>query len=273
MKTLLKKIFRFLPTWQKKPAHLSLEDTTDQVAEEQVVWWGTFGVEEEQSRYFKIGSLVLCADRFNHKWHITTYREGEKPFKTFAAQTTNEITLKPALPDRSLLSPLDRPFYIPTGETLLLYISSPLWIQIAAGSPPILLDEFATEILADTWFGKNTLEGELCYANQTYCSTALSDLPRDTTRVITPIYIENRSPETLLLQELKVPFPFLSIYSDSQNHLWTEQLNISQAAPNNIDTTVIKGPSKLLKNIQLISPPRLILKPGLKNLFSSFMWK
>ncbi len=273
MKSWLKKVGSIFSFTRKKSVATLLNKTEENTDELQVPWWGTFSVDEQQSRYFKVGNIVICLDRFNQQWHITTHREGEEPFKSFAAQATNEITLKPAMPDRSLLSKLDRPFYIPMGEKLLLYISSPLWIQIEAGKPAVLLDEIPTEALADTWFGKNTLDGELCYASQIHCSTDLEELPRDTTRIISLVSIENRSRETLLLQELRVPLPFLSIYGDKQNYLWTEQLNIFHEDLNNVEISVIKGSPKPMDQIQFVYPARLSLKPGLKSLFTSSLWK
>jgi hypothetical protein len=285
-----KKLFSF----GRKKVNPKFEDLADEHNENNIPWWGSFVVEEEQSRFFKIGGIILCLDRYNREWNITSYRGSDlpsdvttnpsggtpaperpkKPYKTFAAQASNEITLKPTLPDRALLSQLDHPFYIPVGETLSLYISSPLWIKIAAGSPATLLDEIPTEILADTWFGKNTLEGELCYANESHCSPRLEDLPRDTTRVISPIMIVNQSRETVLLREIKIPLPELSIYCDAQNYLWTEQLNMYPEDYNSSETVVVKGPPKALKDIQLIQPARFGYKPGLKNLFYPFkMWK
>lgn len=289
-----KKLFSF----GRKKINSKFEDVTDEFEEDNAPWWGSFVIDEEQSRFFKIGGIILCLDRYNREWNITSYREGDlppdvttttkppagtpapiqpkKPYKTFSAQASNEMTLKPTLPDRALLSQLEHPFYIPVGETLSLYISSPLWIRIAAGSPAILLDEIPTEVLADTWFGKNTLEGELCYANESRCSPRLEELPRDTTRVISPIMVINQSRETLLLREIKIPLPELSVYCDAQNHLWTEQLNIYQEDYSSSETVVVKGPPKALKtlkDIQLIQPARFGYKPGLKNLFNPFMWK
>lgn len=269
---LLKKLQNLSFSRKKTQGHL-IQTTDGELPPEQECWWGSFLIDEEQSRFFKIGNLVTCVDRFNHKWHITTYHEGEQPFKTFAAQASNEITLKPTLPDRALLSFLDRPCYIPMGETLLVYISAPLWIQISAGNPKITLDEFATETLADTWFGKNTLVGELCYDNPVHGSPRLEDLPQDSTHAIIPISIKNRSKETLLVHELKVPLSYLSIYSDKQNRLWTEQLHMYQEDSDNIETLVVKGPPLPLSDIQLVSRARLGIKPGFKTLFSPFMWK
>lgn len=283
MKSWLKKAKQFF-SFQTKTKNTKYEEIVEELGEDNIPWWGNFLIEEDQSRFFKIGNIILCLDRYNKEWHITVYRGGDipsedsktrpkPPYKSFAAQASNEIALKPALPDRSLLSQLDHPFYIPIGETLLLYISSPLWIRMEAGKPFLFLDEIPTEVLADTWFGRNTLEGELCYANKSHCSPRLEELPRDNTRVITPVLIVNRSRETLLLRELKVPLPYLGIYSDAQHYLWTEQLNVYQEDQIHAETTVVKGAPKNLKDIQLIHPARFGYKPGLKNLFSSFMWK
>jgi hypothetical protein len=271
MKSFFQKIARFF-SWRSQKALSKDAHLDDHSLEEQIAWWGDFVVEEEQSRFFKVGNIVICLDRYNHQWHITTYREGEKPFKNFAAQATNRITLRPTMPERSLLSPLERPFYISPGEKVSLYISTPIWICLEAGNPSILLDEITTEPLIDTWFGKNTLEGELCYATTTYCSTQLDDLPRDTTRIISLVSIENHSKTTLLLQELKIPVPYLSIFNDQHNSLWTESLNVQQKAENT-ETSIIKGPPQHLTNTVLLTPPRLSFKPGLKNLFGLSMWK
>jgi hypothetical protein len=286
MRPWLKKIISKLPFFHLKKT-TQIDKLNDEDEENNVPWWGTFVIAEEQSRFFKIGSIIICLDRYNREWHINSYRNSELstnenhlpsipsskiPYKSFATQGFNEIHLKPTLPDRALLAQLEHPFYIPVNETLLIYISSPVWIRIETGGTSILLDEIPTEILADTWFGKNTLEGELCYASEMHCSPRLEDLPRDTTCVITPILITNRSHETLLLKELRVPLPVLSIYSDAQNHLWTEQLNIVQEDYSSSEIAVIKGPPKTLKNCQSIQRARFGSKPGLKNLFSA-MWK
>ncbi len=274
MKTwFLKKLQNLLPFMQKKVKR-NITPTADEILPaEQECWWGSFLIEEEQSRFFKIGELVTCVDRFDQKWHITTYHEGQQPFKTFAAQTSNEITFKPTLPDRALLCALDRPCYIPAGETLLIYTCAPLWIQISAGTPPITLEEFATETLTDTWFGKNTQAGELCYDNPIPSSSRLEELPQDATHAIIPVSIKNRSKETLFLEQLKVPLASLAIYSDKQNRLWTEQLNLYQENSNNIETWVTQKSLLPFSDIQLVNTARVPVKAGLKALFSSFMGK
>lgn len=266
----IKDLLPALPLRKETPRWI---DVGHETYDDQGPWWGSFIIEEDQSRYFKIGNIVLCVDRFNQEWHITTYREGEEPFRSFAAQAPNPIFLTPTLPDRALLVRLERPFYIPQGQQLQLYINSPLWIRLEAGDPAILLDEIPTETLNDTWFGKNTLEGDLCYAGNIPCSARLEDMPDDSTRITTSVTLINNSKETLLLHEFKIPLRSLSVYCDSDNKLWTEALSIDHREPGSMEFILAKGPGDTLNGIKLITPPRFGLKPGLKNIFSSFMWK
>ncbi len=275
MNSWLNKVNRFLPF--AKPEASTSEPMNDSTSTENdsAPWWGHFLIGEEQSRFFKIGHVVLCLDRYQHEWHITTHREGEKPFKSFSAQASNKIVLNPSLPDRPLLCKLERPFYIPSGETLTLYASSPVWICLEAGNPSIKLDEISTEDLADTWHGKNTLSGELCYASETHCSAQLDDLLHDTTHVITPVSIINRSKKTLLLEHLKIPMPLLSVYADAENHLWTEQVSLLQnnQHTDEFEAPLVQNTPKILKNPKLLSPSRLGKKPRIKHFFNPFKWK
>lgn len=279
----LEKVKKILHLDRKKTAEsLELEFSSD---EEHPRWWGTFAIAEEQSRYFKISNIVICLDRYNQEWHITSYldhthteiepkNKAKYPFKSFAAQTSNEIALKPILPDRPLLVQLDRSFYIPPAESLLLYFSSPIWVQVETLHPSMLLEEIPTEILSDTWFGINTLEGELCYANRVTCSSNIEEIPKDTTRVITPISIVNRSKETLLLKELKLPMPYLSIYVNAENRLFTETLVVNKES-DYLTISITKGPPKIenVNPLHFLSPARHTLKSGFIDLLSSFKWK
>ncbi len=256
--------------------------------EKQEAWWGNFVVEEEQSRFWKINNIVLCLDRYNREWHIANYKDTQLiqntntpipkekfRFKTFTSRKDyNEIIIKPTLPDRAILSQLERPIALPAGEEILLFISSPCWIKIEVGNN-IILDEIPSKILSDTWAGKNTLEGELCYASPNHCSPRLEEITMDESRVLTPILIINRSKEYLLLNELRIPLPFLSIYSDPLNYLWTEQVSIYYEGDTHPSSTIVTKPHKLLKALTLITPPRLGSKSRtkLKNLLNPFSRK
>ncbi len=245
-------------------------------------WWGTFEIEEEQSRFWKIAHHVICLDRYNHEWHIAHYIDNETDhgnqlvtenqfskeklkFKTFASYSMHKsIILKPSLPNRPLLCQLERSLYIPAGEEIVLYISIPAWITVKIGKHNIILDEIPSHQLSDTWHGKNTLEGELCYAIRNHCAPRLEDLPHGITQILTPITVINRSKSFLLLKEMRIPLPYLSVYSDQFNYLWTEQINLYFDGHEEPQSTLIKGPHKALKDLNLLTAPRL----GTSNGFS-----
>ena len=66
MKYWLLEKLKNLPFIKKKAKAAPIQSTDEEDLAEQELWWGTFLIEEEQSRFFKIGQLVTCVDRFNH---------------------------------------------------------------------------------------------------------------------------------------------------------------------------------------------------------------
>jgi len=246
-------------------------------------WWGTFQVEAGQSRFWRIGNVVVCVDRVTNEWHIASAPVGnitelpeesdseeaenfqipfeELNFKTFTFHTQAEIELKPVLADLPLASKLERPLYIPAGEDILLYVSSPVWVRIQTGKrSKIILEEVPTFVLSDTWFGPNTREGQICYAGHTHCSPHLSDVPSGPDRIISPMLIKNRAKHPLMLENISVPLPYLSVYSDKENFLWTEQLYVFSGEEAGPEVEVAKGPPKALDEIKLLTKARLDIR-------------
>ena len=119
------------------------------------------------------------------------------PFKTFTLQKEPGVRLKPVMPDRPMCTRLDRSLHIPGGEDILLFISSPIRIQVETHKPRFLMEEISSASLSDTWWGSNTQEGKLCYAGDVSCSTKLEELPHGTDRIISPLWIKNRSKKML----------------------------------------------------------------------------
>lgn len=274
MKTWIASLNNLLPMGLRSQSSKNSIDATPTTIDTNSCWWGDFSIGDEQSRFFKIGNVVICLDRYNNEWNITTHREGEQPFKSFSAQAANRITLKPVLPDKPILCKLDRPLYIPSGESIQLYISAPVWIRIEAGTAATVIDEIPTEVLPDTWFGNNTRDGELCYANRYPCSPYLDDLIRDTTSITIPFLITNQTKSTMLIETLKVPLNNLSIYRDAENSFWTEQLHLRHDDKNPVlIDPIVQGVMKTLKTPERISQARLPLKQKLHSLFNPFTWK
>jgi hypothetical protein len=280
------KLPRFL---SKKSSTLPQDTVNNEMPSPLTAWWGTFTVDDNESRFWRVGNQVICVDRYNDEWHIAhcsatrfdqsiPIRAIDLPFKTFVLRTQgNELMLKPTLPDRSVVSKLEHPLHIPAGEKIMLYVSSPVWMKMSAGkTTQILLDDIPTQALSDSWFGINTMEGELCYASKTRCSPRLEEFSTSSERIISPLLIKNRAKSTFILDKISVPLPYLSVYTDDVNRLWTEQLVLHRDSDIDPCVKVTKGaPRSATGTITLLTDPRIELKAStsLKHLFFTLIGK
>jgi len=217
---------------------------------QQSTWWGLFKLEIEQNKEWHIGPLKLIIRRLINEWQIAhesnenfdstdfsweindTDQQPES-FKNNSRYILNDssgqLIITPKLADRTIVTRPNIPFNLAAGEEITLYVSSPLWIELDAGSTIVKpLTSIAIQRLSDTWFGPSTLEGDFCYAATTHCRLNLEDLPEHSHRAITPVLIRNRSDSTLLLERLNLPIPFLPLYTSPTNQLWTPQITLTR---------------------------------------------
>lgn len=157
-------------------------------------------------------------------------------------------------PERLLVSvaQADRPFVVRPatpvsvgpGERVTLFVSTPTWIvlsveRVARKRPGTRantdtaprtqkLIEFPLERPSDTWFGPNTLEGELCYATRTAGYLRLDDVPRHPHLALTPVLIENKDDDPLQFERVRVPLPQLAVYADTTGALWTNAVRLTR---------------------------------------------
>lgn len=269
MKKLIQKIKKYSLFRGKKRKNPSFDLTN--LLEESPIWWGQFSVTEHEPRYIKIGHTVLCIDHFNQEWRVVCQSEhgGKELHQTFSIQNqVQEIIIKPTLPDRTLTFYLDCPIYIPPNGEVTLYALSPVWIQVRMGTPDLLLAEIPTQILSDSWDGKNTLEGDLCYAGNAPLVMHFEDLPEETDKIITPVTLINQDRDTLILKEIKIPATQLSVYHDIQNLLCTELIRV--AFINGITVLSIIKNTKEHQKLTLLTQARFEIKQRFKGLFKSF---
>lgn len=269
----MKAWFETFKNWIRfKSRRPKTQDILDIPPEEMPVFWGHFLVAEDQSRYLKIGKIILCIDHYNQEWKIACHSEIDKkhyPSKTFKVNSqAAEIIIKPALPDRPMLCQIETPIVLYGNSELTLYANTPCWIRIEMGSIPMILDEFPTQILADSWHGLNTLMGELCYSGPPVHFEA-DELLSDNTQAITPITLINPHKENIYLKELRIPLPLLSIYHDKQNHLWTEEVWMTFEDGENPFTSVAKKSSVKQKEHHLLSRSRHKIKRRFPKIFGS----
>lgn len=141
--------------------------------------------------------------------------------------TSPKLRMIPALPDRSVVIRPYHPFYIPAGGYCTIYVSTGAWLRLQVGEKYGQLLELPIVVPSMTWVGKTTMDGELCYASNTFARLALEALPKRAWRVISPVRIVNRRKDALLLERFSLPSPLLPVFKSEQNWLWTPEVTVT----------------------------------------------
>lgn len=248
--------------------------------EYQVGWWGKLDVSEGQTIQWEIGSLQLALERLPNEWQLayewgdevdpTTGEWSQKITNTsidelnyptverYVVDQTDEILhIMPALADRPVITRPLKPFFVSPGDRITVYVSSPLWVSIAAGDPPRKLRELPIYRPSDTWFGPSTMEGELCYASRTHGNLNLENVPVHSHRAITQVAVHNQADTQLQIERLNLPVPYLSLFETENGILWTEA--VAMVRTRNSDMAafqVEKGPVEAVTGARLIIDPR-----------------
>jgi hypothetical protein len=220
----------------------------------QLKWWGEFHFEIGQSRAWRLGSLLIRITRSLNEWQLEYHRPrsqneddqdweilvpesdfGQKTIleRYLYAQTSASLTLLPRLADRSVVVKPINPIFIPAGQHGRMFVSTPLWL--AAYIPQQKEPLFDLPILRpnDTWFGPNTLKGEICYATPVFGRTELAQLPPRPFRAVTPVHVHNSSNVQLQLDRMNLPVPALPLFHSSDTgRLWTSQIDVNQESAN-----------------------------------------
>lgn len=247
-------------------------------------WWGVFDQKNGQCRQCCVGPLRLIVRSLNGVWQVAYERQDDanEVNATWEVKDTDQLpeslennsryvfrkpsgllTITPLLADRSIITRPHSPFSLTAGEDVTLYVSTPLWMELAVGTPKKVLEEIAIQRPSDTWFGPSTLEGELCYASTTHCRLNLDELPRRPHRAITPVYIRNQADTTLSVERLNVPAPLLALYAAENGQLWTPKITLIREKDGDMAELKIdnKPPEEAKQAVQL-SKPRMTASGG-----------
>ncbi len=247
---------------------------------EQGKWWSPTKLEVGEVRRWRIGPLSLWIQRRQGEWRIG-WSQGDDPLdaslEIAAVSSVAELEAAPmlerfvqrdgggsigltaALADRSLVTRPRSPFSLLEGESVQLFMSSPLWLRIVSDPQEQQIREIPFYRPSDTWFGPTTISGELGYAMQTHCRLSLEEVPWRPHRAVTPLIAENRGEGSLLLEKVCVPVPLLTLYRDEEGKLWTQEIvvrrerNGSEAA----EMEILPGPPAEARGAQVVSQPRL----------------
>jgi len=247
-------------------------------------WWGEFTFGENLTGKWELGPTTIWLSRSKSEWRVA-YRSEYAPFSKKCAVTlpasqsgmqrfvnqhgkevtvsryifknsTNRVIVRPMMADRPVVIRPETPFYVFPKEEITLYIASPAWIRMEPDPLDKPLIEIPSLRPSDTWFGKSTVEGELCYALLTGARLEYEVLAEYAYRIITPVCVRNRADDILQLDRFQVPVQYLTIY-ESNEVLWTPTITIERERSGDLAALQIG------KNIpseagagRLLQPPR-----------------
>jgi len=211
-------------------------------------WWGDFEISNSGPILWMIGPLVLSLESLDSEW-ILNYRydmlKGEDydrcmvttsgtpldpPFDTerFVGSEQHSVKIVPALADRSVVSRPEVPFRLLPGESIEIFIGTPLWFRIEVPEKDIRIWEMPLSRPSDTWFGPSTQVGELCYATRTNARLRERDVPIRPLRAVTPVTLSNRASDAMLLERINLPVPLLSAYHTPHGNIWTNAIALER---------------------------------------------
>lgn len=246
-------------------------------------WWGDTELTPGVLRAWRIGPFHLWVRASAREWRFWTAASGDTMADelVLGAETPEGdvpqdavltrvglssrppvLRLWPALADRDVVVRPDTPVVVPAGVRLELFVTTPVWITARAGAAgPVMVDE-PSHRLSDTWFGPNTLEGELAYAIRTSARLELEELPRRAHRAITKVTVVNGARDALPLDKLKVPVGGLRIYASSDEGLWTDNVTLERKLQSErAEASIGSGPEVPGVSAVQIAGPRVTTGP------------
>ena len=225
-------------------------------APDDAVWWGAHAFDLEGRRRVRVGPIYLEIERQDTEWIVDhAYAadeladaygvdskavpiEAELERRRFAGRTSNELSLVPWLAERAIVvRPVTR-FTLPRGAEISLFFSTALNVALRDGGAAttslglghgVFLAEYPTVIPKETWFGPNTMEGELCFASRTMASLSIHELPFRPNRAITEVRLSNRGSDPVDIARFRVPMRHLALYWDARiERFVTEPISLTR---------------------------------------------
>ena len=252
-----------------------------------------FQLGEGEAGYWRLGPLELWLQRLAREWrYAMVSREqeeeaepgavevpwsGELPAPEeatcgrFAFRSSPErVLLQPALADRAVVTRPETPLTIPAGEQVTIYVTSPLWLQLRRDEAGAPLLEVPAVRPSDTWFGPSPLRGELAYASRTRAVLDPGQLTPCGYRAVTPLLIDNRGQDAMLVDRVLVPVPQLELWADDGPQPWTSPVVVKRRDGGKLgEVDVLAGPPEQQPGARRIAPGRQPAEHGVVRALAS----
>ncbi len=216
--------------------------------------WGSFDIVDNQIYFWRVGNCNIWLkreeDNIYIKWFYSNSNNkidnenivpDDEGWSHYVIKGKSEsIELSPAMPDRSLVIKVKRPFYLPPGIKKRIYIDVPLWICISTvGNNKAKLVEIPSFILSNTWFG-TPIEGQVCYWLMSEVNFGIEEYSHIPYMATCPVTLKNISNENLLVKKFLIPVEN-SVLFIHNNELWSDEILISYKGQNDVSFVECKG--------------------------------
>jgi hypothetical protein len=241
-------------------------------------WWGRFDVPMNRSFGWRIGPLRLIVGRRPYEWQAWWWREadddpgptelardlgdptpapGAQSVRSAFGRTVDPLHLVPALADRPVVVTPESSFQILPGEEVRAFVTVPLWVRALVGEPGLPVGEVPVQRPPDTWFGRDTMEGELCYAGRTSLGLQVEALRLPVQRAITPVRMRNQGKDPLVVHRVRLPVGQLSLHVDAAGQLWTPEVSLVREESDLARVRVGSAPPPEAVGTRPVAGPRL----------------
>ncbi|WP_286240803.1 DUF432 domain-containing protein [Neptuniibacter halophilus] len=160
------------------------------------------------------------------------------------------------LADKPYQVKTDTPIRIGPNGHLVLYVSTPLWVQLISTSGQVM-SEYPAVSPRLSWVGSSTTEGALCYSSKSTAPADITQVQRREHRAVTAMELVNSGTAPLSVERLSLPLNMLSLYYASGEGFWTESVRF-RIEPGSGETTIVASakPPLDIGEAKLISEPR-----------------
>ncbi|MCA9696143.1 MAG: hypothetical protein KC431_01375 [Myxococcales bacterium] len=243
-------------------------------------WWGDFEFESGEQRRWQIGPLNLWISRVDNEWRVVNswsgdpldpalviaepFAEDEEPApslerRRYLFAEEGRLRILPRVADRPMVTRPEMPVILPAGQRATLYLATPLWVELSllsSSGAALVFAEIPTWKASSTWYGENTLEGNLYYATRTRARLSLPETPGPGPRVITCMQVANNHGEPLRIERIALPLPQMSVFRDENSALWTEAATVDYEPTGNSPVQLQQKPQQALGATTLVSGSR-----------------
>jgi hypothetical protein len=201
------------------------------------IFWTDLPIEDGGELRYRLDEMQLIIRQNGDELTLASLENNQEeppaeeiPWSRFVTGSQDiKIRLTPRTPDKPVVVNPEHPVQILPGQSARFFILLPAWIEVSVRKPSaVVISEIPTAKLSVTWFG-GPMDGILSYSlnSPAIRRTDEASLPDPgPLKIITPLYIRNRSEELLSLQDLNIHCEHLKVYEGASRN-WSNEIHIS----------------------------------------------